>query len=229
MMMDAAIYKVNLTASEAVLLDGKVSKEAQAVVDSAKLAMSLQGPDSLMDSHRKLIADLVEFAKIEGVLIRRKSLTTRCPTCGLSKGYETHRRSGKYHRKGQPNYDRPVWIPCIDYKPTMVQGYVKHGCCEDCASIVEPLLKLALADVVAQLPDALAGNKRYRKYDNVKCTACNWEGHKGEMIKCRTLMGDGWYPAQCPKCKAKNELFATLVKTAKGFTCVELTEEPTNV
>lgn len=43
------------------------------------------------------------------------------------------------------------------------------------------------------------------------------------MEKKRTIMGDGWYPAICPQCKAENREFGMdIIKVAKGFEVYKL-------
>ena len=62
-----------------------------------------------------------------------------------------------------------------------------------------------------------------KRYDDVKCKLCGWEGHEGQMGRLPTLIGDGSYPAYCarrPECRAENGWGRSDVERTGGFTIV---------
>ncbi len=101
------------------------------------------------------------------------------------------------------------------------------GCCNECWSVVkEPLLK-ELSAFPVELPEHLTGfPPRFKKYDNRKCSKCGWIGSERLMGRKRTMIGDGWYPASCPECKAENAFFGpTIIGSADGFELFPVEQE----
>ena len=219
------MYNVELTADEVILLDGRCGPKIQAIVDTAKSAISISANAGLSDSMAKMISEIVTEAKSKGKLSYRYNNIAYCPCCKHSEGYHVHKRNGKYHRKGDKDYDNPKtfggWEVADNF--VTIKNRISRGFCTNCSDKVLPTLQQELKGVKAQIPDDLLGEKcRYKKYPNKHCTQCGWGGHEGEMIKAPTLMGDGFYPAKCPKCKAENMLFSTEVVSRDGFTIVEV-------
>lgn len=225
-----AVYKLELSAIEANQLDGKVNEAAQKIIDQAKMSLSLSS--SLSEVQKKLICELVERAKKNGKLIRRKSSSQVCPSCGKSAGYYTYPRNGRYHKKGDINYDQEKSLSVIDYEDRSVsfRNRVWRGCCKECELVFEAALKKALEGVKAELPKELS-DFTYKKYENKECKACGWKGHEGQLKKLPTMMGDGYYFGKCPSCDAENRAFGNRpIETIEGYTIIEIAPElkPTN-
>ncbi len=224
--MSQAIYSVKLTDSEILLLDGKVSGEVQAEIDKCKFAVSLQSNTALSDKQRKLISEIVHIAKTTGRLTRMERGTKHCPSCQKDAGYYLYPRSGRHHRKGDKNYDKPKSLRGYDYDRGLVgiTNTIFHGCCTECQPVFEPALKEALLGVEAELPPQLAWGTTFKRWDKMKCECCGWQGHEGQMGTSPTIMGDRRYRSTCPGCGVVNTLFNTKVKADAGFTLVKLAE-----
>jgi len=225
--MSEHLYTVKLEAEELVRLDGKVNDKAQAVVDMAKTDITIkQKYEHLSENETAMIARIIATAQEKGRLTYSRVPIRSCPCCKANKGYHKYPRSSRYHRKGDPNHDRPILISGYD----LDQGFVTMkytifvGYCDDCASRITPVLQDMLSTVRAEIPKALGGS-HYKRFDKKRCDACGWEGHEGEMIKLRTVLGDGKYPGECPTCGKQNRPFGPLrIKTISGFALVPIEE-----
>jgi hypothetical protein len=154
------------------------------------------------------VADVCREARKNGVLDYRHVNTTYCRLCKRSDGYWPVRRSSRYKRKGEPDRDNPKTFAGKDLAQRFVvmQGHATLGGCDQCIEAARPHLLAALADIPCEVPQRFTGEApRFKKHRNAVCTACGWTGHEGQMGKLRTMMGDGWYPGECPQCHAKNE------------------------
>lgn len=224
-------FKPKLSAAEMLHLDGRCSPDAQTLVDQAKLILATRA--ELSDDIPVSVADYVAQVKSEatksGKLRMRRRVKMRLCLAGGHKPEHPYIPYKSGPRKGRPNYDRPVYLYGFDLDPSFVHttGYPKFGCCNDCVDSVWPVLREQLKDVRAELPDALVveGNKRWKRYDNRRCSGCGWEGHDGQMRLASTLMGDGRYPSGCPNCSFENRpLGREVVEFVEGFTLIAVDE-----
>ena len=217
---------VRLTDEELLLLDGKCSPKAQEAVEKAKarLAVQLELPAHLQHFD-DFIRRVVLLAQEEGKLVYQQRRTHRCPICKVGGEYATYRRSSRTHRRGEPDYSKPITLAGIELAErfVVVKDTLTLGCCTKCMEAIKPHLIQALGGVKAEMPEALMPT-HWKKWDNMRCSKCGWEGHEGQMGKLRTLFGNGYYRGQCPQCGAKNEFGTLLIKKAEGFTLVEVTE-----
>lgn len=218
-----AMPSVTLTDKELVLLDGQCSEKVQSEVNLAKdrLEAASRLPD-LSEAEAAFISDAVNEAKTNGVLVKRWTKVRHCKLCNSSAGYAKYTRSSRYHRKGQTDHSKPLYLSGVELADRFVvmTGYPTLGCCNNCYSKLQPILKDQLSGVQAKLPEELRGETTYDKKDNMECTKCGWTGHEGEMGMLQAIMG-GEYPGQCPKCDAQNLPFGrNYIEIRKGFTIV---------
>lgn len=222
---DVQTSRVDLSDAELLLLDGRCSEKAQAEVDAAKRRAALSaslGP-AVFDADARLVQEIVDEAVKNGQLAFYHKSCDHCSTCGKSAGYAKHKRSGRYHRKGQDNYKKPLSLPGIELADRFItiKGHITVGCCRECWDRVKPLVVAAIADVRAEIPEAITGQPpRFKKYDRRKCGKCGWEGHDGQLGMLPALMG-GQYPGKCPGCGAENLPFGRIViESVPGFDVV---------
>jgi len=205
---------------ELILLDGRCCAETQSVIDEAKLRLDLRTLFAgLTDAEAKFITEVKATAEKERRLVFRTSYGSYCSLCGKSAGYVPHSRTSRYHRKGQPNYDKPKTFSGVDLYPgcVSIKNRFSLGCCADCWKKVKPSLQLALRNVQAEIPEGITDVKpAVKRHPVMKCTQCQWTGPESEMGLLRTLMGDGFYHGICPKCSAKNTLFNNQVAIVHG-------------
>ncbi len=214
-----------LTDDELVVLDGKCGEELQQEVDKAKkrIAARSEFPE-LLNEESAFIASLVAEANQYGRLIFSRESIRTCKICGKNGGCAVRTRNGRHHRKGDKNYDKPLYLAGLEfaYRFVTMKGYPSLGCCVDCWNKIKPFAAKSLAEVKAVIPEAITGfPPRFTYQSNMRCLSCGWEGHEGQMIHEPTIMGNGTYPARCPKCNALNSLFSLQVKTTDGFTLEE--------
>jgi hypothetical protein len=211
-----------------VLLDGKTRPEIQKEVDCAKEAKALEAfVDNAAEA--RFISEAVKEAKANGILGFRWIQLHYCVYTGKSAGYATHCRSGKFHRKGETDYSKPLYLSGVDLANRFVtiKGYATLGCCREFWDSVRPKLAARLEDVMAEIAEEITGHPpRWRRFDNYKCTACGWNGHEGQMLKLPAVMG-GFYPGECPSCGAKNlPLGRSVVELVAGeFSLVPVKQE----
>lgn len=220
--MKTPLYMVSLTADEIVLLDGQVRPDVQAKVDEAKEAKALE--DFADDAAQaRFIADALREARTNGRLILRWVSLHYCDYSGKSAGYGTHRRGGKYHRKGETDYGKPLTMAGVELADRFIhiQGRAALGCCREFWDKVLPKLAAKLADVKAEIPEGITGHPpRWKRFGLCRCEKCGWSGHEGQLLKLPALFG-GHYAGECPSCHAKNlPLCPSVVKTVDGFELV---------
>jgi hypothetical protein len=216
---------VRLTDEELVLLDGQCSEKVQRDVDGAKARLSVasQIDSDIPPEHRTFISRVVEEAENSGCLTFERWSLHKCDVCGRRAGYASYKRNSRYHRKGDPDYSKPLTFPGFEFAKRFVvsRGYATVGCCQECFNDLRPHLVRALENVKAELPERLMGYpSKWRRWDNMKCKSCGWQGHKGEMGELPAMF-EGYYRGQCPECGAKNNAFGPMqIKTVDGFTLV---------
>ncbi len=216
-----------LTDDEAVLLDGRVNPEAQASIDIAK--QRIAGRDifpELNEGERAFVIDVQIEARSKGELCKRFSRMTMCPGCGDKRRYAVHKRSSMNHRKGAPNYNKPIDVCGISLACDFItiQSYPRLAVCTTCFAKLKPYVDKAIADIPCQYPEALFGHPSpWMRYENRHCTACNWEGHEGQMGLLPAMLS-GHYRGQCPQCKARNEpLGKAIIESKPGHVLVKMT------
>lgn len=120
-----------------------------------------------------------------------------------------------------PNHDKPLTFAGIEFAKRFIgiRGSSVVGCCIECYTAVKVALVAALADVRAQIPEAITDYKpRWARWDLYECTQCGWQGHEGQMRELPAIIS-GKYRGGCPACDAKNQFLGpTLLKSREGFT-----------
>ena len=116
-----------------VKLDGICSTETQELVDKAKERLGLIGggmPKGLAKVITEIREDGERFLKLDFERIA----IHKCPVCEKGGEYAKYPRNGKYHRKGQPNYNKPIYINGIQFNGSCVRmkGFTTTGCCNEC-------------------------------------------------------------------------------------------------
>lgn len=220
---------IRLTDEELIVLDGHCQEETQREVEAAKKRLeSVRRHADLPPNVAAFIADVVGVAATDGRLIHQHTGIKFCPVCKKDAGYAVHSRSGRFHRKGERNLDRPLAMGAVElrYSFITVARSVVLGCCDGCWRQAQPALAEDLRDVMAEIPASITGRpSRWRRHGNRKCLQCGWTGHEGLMTRSPTILGDGTYPAGCPSCKAENLFLGRpKIEAAPGFTLVEVTQ-----
>lgn len=188
-----------LTDDQLLLLDGHADEPMQAVIDGIKLARANGAAIPLVG---KVIAE----AQQAGWLRIMQANGRFCSLCGKSAGYATYPRNGRRHRKGEPNYDRPLSMAgvCFESSSVFVRGHI--DCCNGCDK--DKGISAAIVNLIVsqELPVEIRNDTRgrFRKDDQRKCFKCESLIYESEMGRLQTVMGDGYYPGVCPKCGAKS-------------------------
>ena len=213
----------DLTDDVAVLLDGKVDPKQQTKVDAAKRRVSMRTTFAdLNDAQRKFLDAVVSEATCKGRLVYQTTQLRRCNVCGEACEYRKVARTSKRKRRGDTDYDSPIYLSGIEFADCFVRmtGFPSVGACKKCVAELMPKIEQVLADVPHERKRWPSGPSKWTQYAHKHCKVCGWRGHEGQMERRPTIMGDGTYPAKCPSCGAENHLFQTNVETVDGYTCV---------
>ncbi len=222
--MDDKRYSVNLRYDELILIDGKCSEDIQKVIDLAKEEHSY-GLDPVSNT---ILAESMKSGKLTWRYIK-----IRCCKCCEDKpsGYYRYSRSSRYHRKGDLNYDSPFSYSGIEPNGGFVRIDGRSGICSDCWNNIF-LPKLVKYIIENDLPIEIQKNDiaqtKYIKDEMYKCFNCECEIYASDMGKNRTLMGDGYYPSECPVCGAKSLPFGASHKTTGKFRMLRIKGDTVN-
>lgn len=211
---------VQLTDDELVVLDGRCRPEVQGEVEAARARIEARGRlADLPPALAGLVADAVAEARGHGRLALRWEGVTYCRLCKAEAPWSLY-KSGP--RRGRRKAQGVLQAVDLADRPVVIRGHVSLGGCRACYDAVLPALRRELVGVPAQLPDALVepGAPRWIRHERVRCTACGWEGHDGQMRRLRALI-EGDYAGGCPNCPAENlPLRRTVIERVEGFEVV---------
>lgn len=212
MMSSTGTQNVTITDDDLIKLDGQCADAIQSIINQIKVARSIAAEFGLSQSQSTMMAEILECAAKDQKLGHRKRASASCPSCLTKFGYWPVRRTTKWKRKGQPDFDNPKTGVVIDLKESFVtiKDRVYVGYCEDCRQLMEPILRDRLSLVPCELPEALRlpGAPVLKRVDVMRCHSCGWEGPETDMGRIPSLMG-GLYYGKCPKCPEKNELLGS--------------------
>lgn len=223
--------RVDLTDPELLVLDGQCRDDVQDEVNGARARISArQRHASLPPEQAAFVADVVREAQHK---LRIKWVNTRidqCPLCGWRGEYPVY-KSGPRRGRIRDNARRKTTAGVeLAERFVRIENHVTLGGCKECVTALAPTLAEELRGVEAQVPETLRaeGEPRRVRYERRRCQGCGWEGHEGQMVWHRTLMGDGRYPAQCPECRAAHLPLGRMpFEVLDGYEVVEV--EPAEV
>jgi hypothetical protein len=208
-------YEIKLKIDELMILDGKVSEKAQCVINVAKKESSYGFNMPVMN---EVIKKAEEIGKLTWTYKQIKS----CNYCS-DKKYDYHRypRSGKYHNKGDKNYNKPKYYSGIKFNEGFVtiqgSGDMCRECCES-NKVIQQLIDYVLDnDLKVEIQKNDYKDGKYLKDPIQICYSCEYEMTESEMGRNSTMIGDGTYPSTCPKCDAKASAFGNSHKTTNKF------------
>lgn len=165
--------------------------------------------------------EILKQAEKIGKLTWSNKQIRSCDYCDKKYDYYKYPRNGRYHRKGEKNFDKPIYYSGIKFNEGFVimKGY--GDMCLECCSKHD--VKQRLIDYIIEhdLKVEIMKNDykpgKYLKDDIRICFDCGEEMLESKMSKERTLMGDGYYPSGCPKCGAKSLPFGKSHKITNKF------------
>lgn len=184
-------------------LDGDCSETVQLQINLTKKRLSLV-ERGLTELQSDFVVRAVDSAVRYQRLVAKHVSIRYCKLCDKSGGYFLHTRSGKYHRKGQPNLDRPIHFFGYDLgECTSCQGYASLGCCSKCFDQIRQTLAEALEGVRAEISELITGYPpKFRREQKQACLACGWQGLSSQLLG---------RLQKCPSCGKSTELSGKVV------------------
>jgi hypothetical protein len=214
---------MNIPDDELLLLDGRCSPETQTGIDAIKARRSVMASEKLTESEAQFLLEIVKEATKQKRLICQWKNTHRCLVCGKDAGYATHTRTTRWHRRGEPNYDRPLTFLTVELAERFVtiKNCVTLGCCRACWERLQQKVVEKLAGIDAEIAQGITGKPpQWKRFPVMKCLKCGWQGRKDEVIKLPALM-QGYYPGECPECHAQYLPFgSTIFETLNEYALV---------
>lgn len=204
-----AMYE--LTDTEILLLDGKVNKEVQDKIDFIKRAK--------FHSENPVIAKIIENSLQLGTFKADRESIRYCGLCKSGYKYEKHTRNGKYHKKGDFNLKKPIYINGWKINRGFISIANMGDFCDECNKKDNIISSVKFIILEKNLPIELLRDKdtKFKKDDKRICFNCKEPMFESEMSQSPTMMGNGYYPAGCPKCKAESVFFGPSHKTTDEF------------
>ncbi|MDY8021159.1 hypothetical protein [Paenibacillus polymyxa] len=193
-----------MTLDELEVLDGKVSDEAQKVIDEAKKECSYGFEMPIMN-------EIIKSSEKTGTLKWTHKSIRSCDYCDKEYDYHTYPRSSRNHTKGEKNYNKPIYYSGIKFNEGFVTFQGDGDMCSECC--IKQKVKERLIDYIIDndLKIQIMKNdyrvSKYLKDDIRTCYSCNEDMLESQMGKEPTMMGDGFYPSKCPHCGAESKPF----------------------
>jgi LEA14-like dessication related protein len=207
-------YEIKLTFEEMKLIDGQVSEKAQDIIDRVKKENSFGFSLPVMN-------EVLRKAEEIGKLTWSYKSIRSCSHCDKQYDYARYPRSGKNHRKGDKNFNKPLYYSGIKFNEGFVTIQGLGDMCSDCCkkhNVINQLIDYILDnDLKIEIQKNKYRDSKYLKDDIRICYDCDYEMTESEMTTSPTVMGDGRYPSGCPKCGAESRLFGKNHKTTNKF------------
>jgi hypothetical protein len=211
-----------LTTEEILLLDDKCRPEIQEKVNEAKQNLSFNTGNELINS-------VIGYAVRDGEFRVNRASIGSCSYCGKERRYAKYSRDSRArygHRKGETNYDKPIYYGGYQFGGVTIQGGA--GMCNECNETHQYIEFIKQYIINNNLPVQLRENTKYKKDLEKICFRCRTIIYESEMSKRPTMMGDGSYPAGCPHCKSESNFFGPSHKLTGKWRMVEVKNVDSN-
>lgn len=211
-------YKLELTLEELLPIDGKVSEKTQEIINKAK-------QESTYGFELPVMNEVLRKSEKLGSFTWRFKQIRSCNYCDKKYDYHEYPRSGRYHKKGDKNHNKPIYYSGIAFNEGFVTFQGQGDICSECASKHNVIYRLIDYILDNDLKVEIQKNDyRFTKYlkDDIRiCYECGNEMQESKMGKHSTLMGDGTYPSSCPACGAESLPFGRSHKITNKFVMIK--------
>ncbi|WP_297419107.1 hypothetical protein [Clostridium sp.] len=221
-------YSIDLTLEELLLIDEKVSEEAQKVINKAK-------QENTYGFELPIINEILRKSEEIGTLTWKYKHIRSCSYCDKTYDYYTYPRSGRYHNKGDKNYDKPKYYGGIAFNEGFVTIHGSGDMCSECEkkyNVIHRLIDYIIdKDLKIQIQKNDYRPSKYLKDSVKKCYECGEEMAESTMGDLPAVMG-GNYKGVCPHCGAESLLFGKSHKSTNKFIMIpnpEAKEEVQNI
>lgn len=208
-------YEVKLSLKELILLDGKVSESVQKIIETAKKENSVGFELPVMN---EIILRSEETGKLNWAYKEIRN----CRYCE-DKPYDYNRypRNGKYHNKGDKNYDKPKYYRGLKFNEGFVTVTGLGDMCSDCCekhNVIENLVNYIINnDLKIEIQKNNFVETKYVLDKKKICYKCDSEMYESEMKRKSTVMGNGTFASGCPSCGAESSAFGYSHKHTNEF------------
>lgn len=219
--MEEKLYKVKLTYNEICALDGSTnpknrSKELQDTIDNAKKEHSLGFSPAIIN-------EVILKSEQIGTFSYSRVQMRYCEYCKKAGDYLRYTRSTRYHRKGEKNFDKPTYINGIKFNPGFIRVQGLGDICSECEKnnhVIQTIENYLLSH---DSKVELAGNPLtvYKKDPIQICHTCGKEMQESKMGR-EPAMISGTYPAYCPHCHAKGNVWNKPHQSTDKFVMIKV-------
>lgn len=215
------LYEVKLDYNELMFLDGKINEDAAKIIERAKAEKSIGFEFNLIN---EIICDSLKSGEINW---KSKSICS-CKYCDKSYSYKKHRAKGKFHKKGDTNYNKPLYYSGIAFNEGFVTFQGMGDCCSECQKkydVINNIVNYIIEhDLQIELPKYSSQPTRYKKDKAQICFNCGKLIYESEMLKLPAMMG-GYYKGECNLCHAKSLPFGQTHKYSPEFRMIKVISE----
>lgn len=210
------LYSVKLSFNELQLISGKVSEDAQKVIDKAK-------QESSYGFELPIMNEILRKSEETGKLTWRYKQIRDCDYCDKKRDYYTYPRDSRYHRKGDPNYDKPMYYCGIAFNEGFITISGMGDMCTDCVeehNVIHRLIDYIIDnDLKIEIQKNDYKESKYTKDEIRICYECGEEMQESKMGRLPAMMG-GYYSGECPFCHAKSLPFGRSHKVTNKFVMI---------
>jgi len=190
--------EIKLSDEELLLLDGKVSPDAQKIINWVKTI------NQYADIGDRTYAEIIALAAAKGALRCNSRELNSCP-CGKSREYRTLTRG---RNRGKKDFDHPIRFYGVSFMDgfVTVQGHSNFGYCHECGE--KAIQTIAQYIQNHDLKIEIPGESKWIKEEKGVCKSCGKDMWQFDMMLSPTWQRDGYYYSDCPHCGAEGGLFS---------------------
>lgn len=145
---------INLTDEEIVSCLSSIERYQDLVIQANHRLEVKRRFNNLPERQRYFLSQIDEVAREDNRVVYYSRQIRVCRVCDKEAGYAKYTKNTRYHRKGDLNYDNPLYLRGYEFKKTSISfhGDVFVGCCSECLMELEEHIVHLLSGRKVSLP-----------------------------------------------------------------------------